>query len=129
MIIDENDTLLSLIGLCNTLNNDQKVVTLVILWAIWWARRISIHEQEFQSLFFMHLFIHCYLDELDVVNSKSTTVVAPPASATARWIPPEVGVTKIKINGVLGFSQSQQTRELSWFVRAGFVPWCIRSGV
>lgn len=43
------DAKLWLVGLCNTLSSEKVVEVLVMLWAIWYARRRAIREGEFQS--------------------------------------------------------------------------------
>lgn len=64
-------------------------------------------NKSFKAHLSTHLFIQPYLDELGVGNSKSITMVPPPARAAARWIPSEVGVAKMNVDGVLANSTNR----------------------
>lgn len=52
------DTKLWLFSLSHTLSQHTFIEILVTLWAIWWARRKAIHEEEFQSPLSTHAFIN-----------------------------------------------------------------------
>ncbi|TVU05957.1 hypothetical protein EJB05_49143, partial [Eragrostis curvula] len=68
----------------------------VILWAIWHARRKAIHESNFQSPLSTHCFINRYVSELEMslppVKEKSKNQTVMP-----KWIPPPSGLAKVNI--------------------------------
>ena len=73
---------------------------LTTLWAIWWARRKLIHEQEYQSPISTHAFIVRYLNELNSVSLKENTKVGNSrVRVPARWIPPPEEMVKINVDG------------------------------
>lgn len=95
------DPRLWLLGLCNSLTKDQMITALVTLWAILWARRKAIHEGEFQNPLLNHLFIQRYLDDIQVSLSRSNPIVPHVPAAVGGWIPPQLGLVKINIDGVI----------------------------
>lgn len=96
-----------LFGLCKTLKQDQMMAALVTLWAVWWARRKAIHEEEFQSPLSTHLFIERYLDEIRASNPKSTKMTAWGNTSTSTWIPLEPGFAKFNIDGAVAKSSNR----------------------
>ena len=106
---ETSDPKLWLHGLCNTLSQDRFVAVLTTLWAIWWARRKAIHEQEFQSPLSTHLFIERYLQELRELPAKKQKIknTSGAASTSApRWIPPSPGETKLNADGAVAKSSN-----------------------
>ncbi|KAE8783168.1 hypothetical protein D1007_43385 [Hordeum vulgare] len=95
---ETSDPKIWLHGLCNTLSQDKFVAVLTILWAIWWARRKAIHEQEFQSPLSTHLFIERYVQELRELSAKKQKIKNTRGAASIsapRWILPSPGETKL----------------------------------
>lgn len=113
-LLREDDVVIPLIGdetpnaklwmfnLTKTLKEDQFVEVLVTLWALWWARRKAIHEQEFQSPLSTHLFISRYLDEVpgsqrgQSRSNRSATIRVPQA-----WKPPLMGHAKLNADAAV----------------------------
>ncbi|KAE8783603.1 hypothetical protein D1007_42905 [Hordeum vulgare] len=98
---ETDDPRLWLHGLCNALSGDRFVTILTTLWAIWWARRRTIHEKEFQSPLSTHLFIKRYLAELRGLRAKSHQDGKPARTLRPRWIPPVTGETKMNVDGAV----------------------------
>jgi heme A synthase len=48
----------------------QFITLVVIIWALWYARRKAIHEDEFKPPFSTHMFIHRFLSDVN----EATTV-------------------------------------------------------
>ncbi|KAE8792648.1 hypothetical protein D1007_32759 [Hordeum vulgare] len=103
---ETDDSRLWLHGLCNALSGDRFVTVLTTLWAIWWARRRAIHEQEFQSPLSTHLFIQCYLSELRGLPAKNHQHGRPARTLRPRWIPPATGETKMNVDGAVAKSSN-----------------------
>lgn len=109
LIADETtDAKLWLFGLSNSLGSELFVQVLVTLWAIWWARRKAIHEQEFQIPLSTHMFIQRYIEDLNML-ATSKPAAAPFAGVNRldRWIPPPVGTTKINADGAVSKSANK----------------------
>jgi ribonuclease HI len=90
------------------------------MWAIWWARRRAIHDEQFQSPLSTSCFITKYLQDLESVpRAKLSTArgvhvrqkelhVIPtiPQAPTApdgrlQWLPPGAGYVKFNVDGGL----------------------------
>ncbi|KAE8776225.1 hypothetical protein D1007_51166 [Hordeum vulgare] len=93
-------------GLCNTLSKDQFVAVLTTLWAIWWAQRKEIHEQEFQSPLSTHLFTERYLQELRGLPAKKQNNKRTATTSAPRWIPPAIGEMKLNVHGAVAKSSN-----------------------
>jgi hypothetical protein len=65
---ETEDPKLWLFTLSRTLSQQKFVEVLVTLWAIWWARRKLIHENEQQSPLSTDLFIQRFLQELEQIE-------------------------------------------------------------
>lgn len=84
------------------------------LWAIWTARRKTIHESVFQSPLGTKAFVDRYIKDLDMISSLNRRQATTPAvgarsearqvpsAASRRWARPPQGYAKIKVDG--GFS-------------------------
>ena len=98
------DARLWIFWLLDTLNQPDLARVLVMLWAIWWARRKAIHDNEFQSPMSTLCFVNKYLEELD---SAAVRCPVPSRSGVVqqrekkRWIPPPDGYCKIHVDGGL----------------------------
>jgi hypothetical protein len=73
-----------------SLSQSQFVNLVVTLWAIWYARRKSIHENEFQSPLSTHSFVQRFI--ADITEAKSCGI-KPRVQTGARpmnsgWIAP-----------------------------------------
>ena len=88
--------------LLETVDHVKFVKILVTLWAIWTARRKAIHEDIFQSPLSIFGFVSSFLNDLDMVHTKSTPLARPLAAQEARaplWIAPPPGYLKINVDG------------------------------
>lgn len=72
------------------------------MWAIWWARRRDIHDNEFQSPISTWCFINKYLEELEIASTRPN-IVSPSSSRAShsRWLPPDDGFSKMNVDGGL----------------------------
>jgi hypothetical protein len=87
--------------LCHTLSQQTFVQVLVTLWAIWWARRKAIHEEEFQSPLSTHQFIKRYISELVLEQGVQPGPHAEGRPNPGAWIAPSSGVMKLNVDGVV----------------------------
>jgi hypothetical protein len=81
--------------LITTLCHEDHVKVFVTLWAIWHARRKSIHEQIYQSPLTVHHFVARFVEEL--WESEDKPPMKPRGAAELRipkWIPLPQGTTK-----------------------------------
>ena len=63
---------------------------LVTMWAIWWAWRRAIHDNEYQSPLSTFSFVNRYLEELGMANAESATSPRPAIQhRPTRWLPPD----------------------------------------
>lgn len=96
------DARLWLFWLFETTSQQDLTCVLVTMWAIWWARRKAIHEEEFQSPLLTMSFIRRFLEELNIVEAQqpcsSLMHAAPKACA---WLPPDGEAVKINCDGAI----------------------------
>lgn len=99
-----DDARLWIFWLFDTLKQDELAVVLVTLWALWWARRRAIHDEEFQDPLSTWGFITRYSDEIQVsAKPKKVTVNQGTTRTRRKWIAPEAGWFKVNVDG--GFSR------------------------
>ena len=83
-----------LFAMMETLSRDDFARMAVTTWAIWFARRKIIFDDELQSPLSTHLFVESYLRDLSISSSHSPSAAAP-RQAHPRWILPLLGCAKI----------------------------------
>jgi hypothetical protein len=86
-----------LFAMMESLSPDDFARVAVTLWAIWFARRKIIHEEEFQSPLSTHMFIESYLRYL-AISAKAS---AGSISDAPKWIPPSAGCAKLNIDAAM----------------------------
>ena len=69
------------------LASDDLVRVVVTMWAIWYARRKTIHEAVFQSPLLTHSFISHYIADLELTKPTPREDKQVQYQG-ARWIPP-----------------------------------------
>jgi hypothetical protein len=88
-----------LFAMMESLSRDDFARVAVGLWAIWYARRKIIHDEEFQSPPSTHLFIENYFRDLaissKVIQKKQGGIAQTMAP---RCIPPCAGCAKINVD-------------------------------
>jgi hypothetical protein len=77
-------------------------MVIVMLWAIWSARRKAIHEDIFQSLLSIYSFIIRYLAELELAQfTKVLRMQVNSRTQAATWIAPSTGHMKINVDAAV----------------------------
>lgn len=89
-----------LAAVTSSLPHAQLTQIVVTLWAVWYARRKAIYEEEFQSPLSMFSFINRFIADLSLVK-PDTKQQKMPARAVPGWIPPPVGMAKINVDATL----------------------------
>lgn len=97
--------------LVDTLPANDITKVLVTIWAIWWARRRAIHDDQFQSPISTSCFITKFLEDLETAAlssaPKDPVVISRDLHATnlvpttAAWLPPEHCNVKFNVDGGL----------------------------
>jgi ribonuclease HI len=86
----------------NSLDQNDLTRYLVMLWAIWFARRKAIHKEIFQSPLFTYSFVDSFLSDLESApGSKKKHKLETPQAAAQRWIASPMGVAKINVDAVV----------------------------
>ena len=96
------DAILWLFWLFDTLNEQELAKVLITMWAIWWARRRAIHDNEFQSPLSTWCFITRYLQDLEIAVKQKNPIAMTNVGARPRhkaWIPLEEGEAKFNVDG------------------------------
>ncbi|XP_073359583.1 uncharacterized protein [Aegilops tauschii subsp. strangulata] len=97
-------------AMIESLSHKKLTELFVTLWAIWTARRKSIHEGNLQSPHATHSFIVSFIAELESLQNterpRGERVRAAMAGSTSHqiWRPPGEGFVKINVDG--GFSRN-----------------------
>jgi ribonuclease HI len=84
------------------LNHQEQTRFFVTLWAIWYARRKAIHDEEFQSPLSTKLFIDRFVSDLEVCSEKERIPRVEPSAEPGRWMPPPIGHAKIHVDAAIG---------------------------
>lgn len=105
-----------MLWLVDTLPSAELARVLVTMWAIWWARRRAIHDNQFQSPLSTHTFVNKFLAELEMIPEKrahSRDLHATSGDqhvfsgrtnetpAQGGWRPPECHDVKMNVDGGL----------------------------
>jgi hypothetical protein len=93
-----------LFAMMESLSRDDFARVAVTLWAIWYAQRKIIHEEEFQSPLSTHLFIERYLQDLSIVGPSKKMEGGGKGKVHPRWIRPEAGCAKLNVDAALSKS-------------------------
>ena len=92
----------------NSLSHDVLVKMVVTMWAIWYAKRKIIHENNYQSPLSTHCFVERFL--ADLAESKPVQKEWKPAQAKQPgWIPPPPGFGKINVDAALAKNTTKFT--------------------
>jgi hypothetical protein len=95
--IETSDARAWLVEVMKGLKHEELTRVVVRLWAIWYARRQALHENQFQSLFSTHSFVERFINELKSVtlkNKEKPAVGSPPVC----WIKLLRGFEKINVD-------------------------------
>jgi hypothetical protein len=89
-----------LVKILNTLSHSHRTHVVVILWAIWHARRKAIHEEIYQSSLSTKCFVDCYIEELASMKSKQPKGKVTPVMGNPkpRWLAHLEGMIKINVD-------------------------------
>jgi hypothetical protein len=80
----------------DSLSHGEFIEMIMMLWAIWYARRRLIHEGEQQSPLSMFMFVRNFLNDLTAVPKTIST--KPSGTMWVRWIAPPAGMTKLNVD-------------------------------
>jgi hypothetical protein len=96
-----SDARVWLFWLFDTMPEKDVARVLVVMWAIWWARRRAIHDNEYQSPLSTISFVNKYLEELEVAVASNAPRKAGTNSVKPQrkqWIQPEASFMKINVD-------------------------------
>jgi hypothetical protein len=89
-----------LFAIIESLSREDLARAAITLWAIWYAKRKIIYDDEYQSPLSTHLFIESYLRDLAIANPSTGT--SKEASAKhPEWIVPDAGCVKLNVDATM----------------------------
>ena len=88
------------------LASDDLVRVVVMMWAIWYARRKAIHEAAFQSPLSTHSLISHYIADLEPTKPTPREDKQVQYQG-ARWIPPPLDFVKINVDAATSMNSNQ----------------------
>ena len=86
-----------LFALSEIMSRDTFAHMIVILWAIWRARRKAIYEDIFQSPHTIYGFITSYLQDISVITKREVQQRATNVNRPTQWQPPSASCVKINV--------------------------------
>ena len=87
-----------LFAMSGVLNGDMFAHMIVIMWAIWRARRKAIYEDIFQSPQSTYGFITSFLDDLRYIKASEPRRTVVKAARPTQWQAPATGCVKINVD-------------------------------
>ncbi|XP_073360565.1 uncharacterized protein [Aegilops tauschii subsp. strangulata] len=100
-----DDARLWLFWLFESLNQQDLARVLITMWAIWWARRRAILDNEFQSPLSTMCFVNRYLQDLEIASKHNSILHTSEAKPRGRkWIPPGEDAAKMNVDGAISRS-------------------------
>ena len=85
----------------DTLSEDDQITCFVTLWAIWYARRKIIFQDEYQSPLSTQLFVESYLRDLSIAGPCRGVGSTPARPAHPRCISPKPGYMKLNADAAM----------------------------
>lgn len=86
------------------LNQDDFLVFVVTLCALWGARRKVMYEGIFQTPFAINDFIHSYIGELKALQVSDASGIRAPQRRPSHWIAPPARLVKLNADATMGQS-------------------------
>jgi hypothetical protein len=95
-----------LFSVIETMNKDDCIQMLVMLWEIWHAKRKAIHEEIFQSPMATIAFVNKFLGDLGGTSSQeeSARCRTQPKTRRKKWLAPPAGRSKINVDAAVAKS-------------------------
>ncbi|XP_020153765.1 uncharacterized protein [Aegilops tauschii subsp. strangulata] len=87
-----------LFALSEIMSRDTFAHMIVILWAIWRARRKAIYEDIFQSPHTIYGFITSYLQDINSISMKEVQHRVQSVNRPSHWQPPAANYVKINVD-------------------------------
>jgi hypothetical protein len=87
------------------LKHEELTWVVVRLWAIWYARRQALFENNFPSPFSANSFVERFISNLEMIkpSTKQQQAVGDPAT---RWIKPPRGFAKVNVDAAISKNSS-----------------------
>lgn len=96
-------------AMIDSLSHEAFVRFAVTLWAIWWARRQAIHEQNFQSPGATHQFILRFIQDLELLPKETTGRNRSVPQASVRPKAPPAGFAKLHVDAAVSRSRQRSS--------------------
>lgn len=100
-MINEEDAKLWIFEVMNSVSQNEFISVLVTMWAIWFARRKVIFDDEYQSLLSTYCFIKNFMDDLEKVKQEKPVLREPIRPAGPRWIAPPMTMAKVNVDAAV----------------------------
>ena len=99
-------------ALHEVLSQEEFVIMVVTLWAVWKSRRKAIYKDIFESPQSTHHFIQAYMNDLRSIQQDRSIVRPREGGArprTTQWIHPPGTMCKINVDGAVSKNQKRGT--------------------
>jgi hypothetical protein len=83
-----------------TLAKEEMTRVAVTPWSIWYARRMAVHEEVFQSPLTTYVFINRFMADLEMTQPMATQTKVTKAGRKC-WIAPPAGFVKINVDAAV----------------------------
>jgi len=96
----EEDARAWVAALINSVSHGDLIRVVVMMWAIWYARRKATHENIFQGPLSTHSFVNNYVSDL-LASKPPRAVKASVQTRHPKWLPPPAGCTKVNVDAAI----------------------------
>jgi hypothetical protein len=100
-MINEDNAKLWIFEVMNSISKKEFIKVLVTMWAIWFARRKVIFDEEYQSPLSTYCFINNFLEDMERLEQVQPVKQKQPKPSCSKWIAPPENMVKVNVDAAV----------------------------